>query len=197
MPPFSIFRQPNTAFPSSTLPGLTPQSLLKTWWVTTSTLPMWKSAKNITITYSAVPSTPSAIDDMIHYQSRSSDATSSSTPAPVKSIHGVDHPLTENPTDLSYKWRGKGWLMIATSRWQVVGYGGRDVRDVDGVLEGIEWVLTYFEKSLFTPAGVDIMTVDKGGVDEETFKEIQNGLKDSGSSVLADLQGQMFDIPRE
>ncbi|KAK6354777.1 hypothetical protein TWF696_003913 [Orbilia brochopaga] len=197
MPPFSTFRQPNAAFPGSDLPSLTPESLLKTWWVTTSTLPMWKSAKNITITYTSIPSTPSAIDDMIHYQARSTTTAASSTPAPVKSIHGVDYPLTDNPTDLSYKWRGKGWLMIATSRWQVVGYGGRDVRDVDGVLEGVEWVLTYFEKSLFTPAGVDIMTLEKDGVDDETFKAIQDGLKGCGSSVLAELQGQMFDIPRD
>ncbi|KAF3909661.1 hypothetical protein AA313_de0207744 [Arthrobotrys entomopaga] len=159
---------------------------------------MWKSAKNITITYTPIPST-NDMDDMIHYNPRSSPSpaeSSTAQPPVVKSIHGVDYPLTANPTDLSYKWRGKGWLMIASSRWQVVGYGGRDVREVDGVLEGVQWVLTFFEKSLFTPAGVDIMTVEKGGVDEETRRVIDDGLKGCGG-ILEELQAQMFEIPRD
>ncbi|KAK6538821.1 hypothetical protein TWF694_010386 [Orbilia ellipsospora] len=197
MPPFSTFRQPNSSFPPSSLPALTPSSLLKTWWVTTSTLPMWKTEKNITITYTAIPSSQD-IDDIIHYNPRSSPPASegSNVQPVVKSIHGIDYPLTENPTDLSYKWRGRGWLMIASSRWQVVGYGGRDVKEVDGVLEGVEWVLTFFEKSLFTPAGIDIMTVEKDGVDEETRRAIDDGLKGCGGT-LEGLQAQMFEIPRD
>ncbi|EPS41499.1 hypothetical protein H072_4593 [Dactylellina haptotyla CBS 200.50] len=198
MPSFATFRQPDTKFApsSSSLPPLKPQDLLKTWWVTTSTLPMWKSAKNITITYTPVPSS-NYIDDIIHYNPRDSPPASEEGAKPtVKSIHGVDYPLSETPTDLSYKWRGKGWLFIATSRWQVVGYGGRDVKEVDGVLEGVEWVLTFFEKSLFTPAGVDIMTVAKEGVDEETRKAIDEGLKGCGGT-LEGLQPQMFEIPRD
>ncbi|KAF3917728.1 hypothetical protein ABW20_dc0101028 [Dactylellina cionopaga] len=192
MPPFSTFRLPNAPFATSSLPALTPQTLLKPWWVTTSTLPMWKSAKNITIIYTAIPDT-SDIDDIIHYNPRS---TAEGAEPVVKSIHGVDYPLGSTPTDLSYKWRGKGWLFIATSRWQVVGYGGADVKEVDGVVEGVEWVVTYFEKSLFTPAGVDIMTVEKGGVSEETRKGIDEGLKACGG-VLEELQPQMFEIPRD
>ncbi|RVD86374.1 uncharacterized protein DFL_004653 [Arthrobotrys flagrans] len=178
MPPLSIFRAPNTPFPSTSLPPLTPQTLLKTWWVTTSTLPMWKSAKNIRITYTSIPSTKD-IDDMIHYNPRDGPPAATQTPEGsaklvTKSIHGVDYPLSGDERDLTYKWRGKGLLFIATSRWQVVGYGGRDVRVVTGeggeeVLEGVEWVVTYFEKSLFTPAGVDVMTVAREGVDGEVL----------------------------
>ncbi|KAF3146690.1 hypothetical protein TWF703_003961 [Orbilia oligospora] len=187
MPSLSIFRAPNTPFPSSSLPPLTPTALLKTWWVTTSTLPMWKSAKNIRITYTSIPSTKN-IDDIIHYNPRNGPPATNSTPEEAeklvtKSIHGVDYPLSENEGDLTYKWRGKGLLFIATSRWQVVGYGGRDVRTVVGeggeeVLEGVEWVVTYFEKSLFTPAGVDVMTVAREGVDGEALGAIGEGLKD-------------------
>ncbi|KAF3162442.1 hypothetical protein TWF788_002030 [Orbilia oligospora] len=205
MPPLSIFRAPNTPFPSSSLPPLTPAALLKTWWVTTSTLPMWKSAKNIRITYTSIPSTKN-IDDIIHYNPRNGPPATNSTPEEAarlvaKSIHGVDYPLSENEGDLTYKWRGKGLLFIATSRWQVVGYGGRDVRTVVGeggeeVLEGVEWVVTYFEKSLFTPAGVDVMTVAREGVDEETLGAIGEGLKGIGG-VLGELWGGIFDIPRD
>ncbi|KAF3213960.1 hypothetical protein TWF192_001174 [Orbilia oligospora] len=205
MPPLSIFRAPNTPFPSSSLPLLTPAALLKTWWVTTSTLPMWKSAKNIRITYTSIPSTKN-IDDIIHYNPRNGPPATNSTPEEAarlvtKSIHGVDYPLSENEGDLTYKWRGKGLLFIATSRWQVVGYGGRDVRTVVGeggeeVLEGVEWVVTYFEKSLFTPAGVDVMTVAREGVDEETLGAIGEGLKGIGG-VLGELWGGIFDIPRD
>ncbi|KAF3204021.1 hypothetical protein TWF106_001682 [Orbilia oligospora] len=205
MPQLSIFRAPNTPFPSSSLPPLTPAALLKTWWVTTSTLPMWKSAKNIRITYTSIPSTKN-IDDIIHYNPRNGPPATNSTPEEAarlvtKSIHGVDYPLSENEGDLTYKWRGKGLLFIATSRWQVVGYGGRDVRTVVGeggeeVLEGVEWVVTYFEKSLFTPAGVDVMTVAREGVDEETLGAIGEGLKGIGG-VLGELWGGIFDIPRD
>ncbi|KAF3279368.1 hypothetical protein TWF132_000638 [Orbilia oligospora] len=205
MPPLSIFRAPNTPFPSSSLPPLTPTALLKTWWVTTSTLPMWKSAKNIRITYTSIPSTKN-IDDIIHYNPRNGPPATNSTPEEAaklvtKSIHGVDYPLSENEGDLTYKWRGKGLLFIATSRWQVVGYGGRDVRIVVGeggeeVLEGVEWVVTYFEKSLFTPAGVDVMTVAREGVDGETLGAIGEGLKGIGG-VLGELWGGTFDIPRD
>ncbi|KAF3099109.1 hypothetical protein TWF569_005006 [Orbilia oligospora] len=205
MPSLSIFRAPNTPFPSSSLPPLTPTALLKTWWVTTSTLPMWKSAKNIRITYTSIPSTKN-IDDIIHYNPRNGPPATNSTPEEAaklvtKSIHGVDYPLSENEGDLTYKWRGKGLLFIATSRWQVVGYGGRDVRTVVGeggeeVLEGVEWVVTYFEKSLFTPAGVDVMTVAREGVDGETLGAIGEGLKGIGG-VLGELWGGIFDIPRD
>ncbi|KAF3313256.1 hypothetical protein TWF173_006215 [Orbilia oligospora] len=205
MSPLSIFRAPNTPFPSSSLPPLTPTALLKTWWVTTSTLPMWKSAKNIRITYTSIPSTKN-IDDIIHYNPRSGPPATNSTPEEAaklvtKSIHGVDYPLSENDGDLTYKWRGKGLLFIATSRWQVVGYGGRDVRTVVGeggeeVLEGVEWVVTYFEKSLFTPAGVDVMTVAREGVDGETLGAIGEGLKGIGG-VLGELWDGIFDIPRD
>ncbi|EGX54292.1 hypothetical protein AOL_s00004g325 [Orbilia oligospora ATCC 24927] len=205
MSPLSIFRAPNTPFPSSSLPPLTPAALLKTWWVTTSTLPMWKSAKNIRITYTSIPSTKN-IDDIIHYNPRSGPPATNSTPEEAaklvtKSIHGVDYPLSENDGDLTYKWRGKGLLFIATSRWQVVGYGGRDVRTIVGeggeeVLEGVEWVVTYFEKSLFTPAGVDVMTVAREGVDGETLGAIGEGLKGIGG-VLGELWDGIFDIPRD
>ncbi|EWC47331.1 hypothetical protein DRE_00299 [Drechslerella stenobrocha 248] len=196
MPAFSTFRQPGASFPDPPFPSLTPQSLLGEWWVTTSTLPMWKSAKNITITYSTIPSDPTSIDDTVQYFPRSANLSDPDKAVTPKSIRGVDYPLTSNSTDLSYKWRGRGWLMIATSKWQVVGYGGEAVHEVDGVLQGVDWVVTFFEKSLFTPAGVDIMTVGKGGVDAKTLQVIQDALKENGS-VLAELQSQMFEIPRD
>ena len=45
----------------------------------------------------------------------------------------------------------KGWLMIASSKWQVLGYG-----------EG--WAITYFAKTLFTPAGIDIYIRAEQGI---------------------------------
>ncbi|KAK6349099.1 hypothetical protein TWF730_009858 [Orbilia blumenaviensis] len=206
----SVFRPPNGPFPSNELPDLTPETLTntdafpKTWWVTTSTLPMWKTAKNVRITYTAIPSTDN-IDDIIHYNPRSGPSATSATPEEAakivtKTIHGVDSPISKVPMDLTYKWRGKGWLFIASSKWQVVGYGGRNVRSVMGereyILDGIEWVVTYFEKSLFTPAGVDVMTLAKEGVDEETMKEIGEGLKEVGG-VVAELWKGVFDVPRD
>lgn len=54
--------------------------------------------------------------------------------------------------------------MIASSKWQLLGYnppGSGDSREGGGESEGRkveeeEWAVTFFEKTIFTPAGLDI-----------------------------------------
>src|SRR5450432_3852441 len=106
-----------------TLPPLS--FLLGTWNVTHSSLPLWKSARNVQITYS-VPEAPSSspataatatatadlsaqkIDDRVTYQSLSSEK--------VKTISGIDSPAGLG----AWNWRGKGWLMIVGTHWEVL-----------------------------------------------------------------------------
>jgi hypothetical protein len=152
---------------------------------------MWKKSRNVRITYTAIPSTqPAQIDDVVTYQSLGSDK--------IKTVHGVDKPFevpnTASTTDteggegvasLGYNWRGKGWLVIATSKWEILGYG-----DEEGTGNG--WVVTYFAKTLFTPAGVDFYSRN-GNLTPQTIESIKAALAGLGGDV-AKLAGEVFEV---
>lgn len=53
--------------------------------------------------------------------------------------------------------RGRGLLKVASSHWEVIGWGERD---------GEKWAVTWFAPSMFTPAGVDIYSGNKKGMSE-------------------------------
>ncbi|KAF2179344.1 hypothetical protein K469DRAFT_641139 [Zopfia rhizophila CBS 207.26] len=157
-----------------------------TWHVTHSTLPMWKKNRNVQINYTIIPNTsPAHIDDLVTYQSISGTK--------VKTVHGVDKPFSpsnENTgreqASLGYNWRGKGLLAIASSKWEILGYG-----EEQG--SGNRWVVTYFAKTLFTPAGVDIYSKDKQGLSKRTVEAIKAALAALGGDV-ANLAKDLFAI---
>ena len=91
----------------------------------------------------------------------------------------------EELASLGYTWRGKGWLMIASSRWEILGYG-----EEEGT--GNSWVVTYFAKTLFTPAGVDFYS-RKGKLREETVEGIKEAIKGLGGDV-AELGSKVFEV---
>ncbi|MEM7374236.1 MAG: hypothetical protein AAF587_36920 [Bacteroidota bacterium] len=64
-----------------------------------------------------------------------------------KSIHGFDRPLDKN--NRQFEWRGKGWMRILRSRWEILH------------LDAEQWGLIYFEKTLFTPEGYDVISRKK------------------------------------
>ncbi|OAP54726.1 hypothetical protein AYL99_11174 [Fonsecaea erecta] len=150
------FRSPSTAPPppadadaaasadSSTFESPHVSFLQGTWKVTHSTLPMWKNNRNVTITYTSLPENAEHLDDLVEYQPLTSDKH--------KRVEGIDTP--DAHTKAAYSWRGKGLLKIASSRWEILGYGEE---------EG-GWVVTYFQKTLFTPAGIDIYARRRGGL---------------------------------
>lgn len=86
-----------------------------TWHVLHSTLPMWKSKRNVRITYTRLePSSPSIaaentdrLDDVVTYQGLDSEKE--------HRIHGVDSASGAIGTTDTWDWRGKGWLMIAST----------------------------------------------------------------------------------
>ncbi|KAF2822883.1 hypothetical protein CC86DRAFT_73355 [Ophiobolus disseminans] len=186
-----------TTQPTPTIPTPSLSFLSGPWHVTHSTLPMWKKNHNVIITYTPIPSsTPAKIDDVVTYQPLGSDKT--------KTIHGVDTPFdvsdtagegngggsaeggnAEGQASLGYNWRGKGWLAIATSKWEILGYG-----DEEGT--GNSWVVTYFAKTLFTPAGVDFYS-RKGRLAPQTVEGIKEGLAAMGGDV-AKLVGEVFEV---
>jgi hypothetical protein len=118
---------------------------------------MWKSSRNVRITYKPLVDAPEKLDDLVEYQKLKGDA--------LKSVHGIDTPNQNFPG--SYNWRGKGWLKIASSHWEVLGYG-----DEEG-----GWAVTYFAKTLFTPAGIDVYARKKRGFSEGLLQRILDEMK--------------------
>ncbi|KAJ5690087.1 hypothetical protein N7462_004479 [Penicillium macrosclerotiorum] len=159
----------------------TNEFLVGTWHVTHSSLPLWKGKRNVNITYKTLSADPSGlikIDDLVQYQTIDSDK--------IRSVHGVDTPSPGNQG--AWDWRGKGWLMIASSHWECLGFGHTD--------DGNQWIVTYFAKTLFTPAGIDIYSRNKNGLQQDIINEILNGLRDLGAQEIADLANAIFQIPQ-
>ena len=144
------------------------------------------------------------MDDLVTYQNLDSNE--------IKSVRGVD----TSKRDGSYVWRGKGMLKVASSRWEVLGWGGGgrhvessikattglgdragqgivDVRGMDGTTDAVveagdddangkeendseQWVVTYFAKTPFTPAGIDIYSRKSRGLSERTMKKLRTAL---------------------
>lgn len=167
-------------FPIPTISWLT-----ETWHVTHSSLPMWKSKRNVTIKYTPLP--PSSdnvspestdrLDDLVSYQSLSSTK--------LQTVEGVDTASGEGRGE--WNWRGKGWLKIASSHWEVLGWGEEEDT-------GNKWVVTCFAKTLFTPAGVDFYSRDKAGLRAETVEGIKKGLAELEDGDIRKMAGDVFEV---
>lgn len=159
---------------------------------------MWKKARNVRITYTPIAGTnPPQLDDVVSYQALGKPG--------LKTVKGVDKPFDvpntaapaaaaavdqgdSVPASMAYAWRGKGWLMIASSKWEILGYG-----DEEGT--GNSWVVTYFAKTLFTPAGVDFYS-RKGTLKPETVENIKASLAGLGGDVVR-LAGELFEVTKD
>lgn len=152
--------------------------LAGSWHVTHSTLPMWRSKRRVVITYTALPD--SKLDDLVEYDD-----------GKPKTVRGVDTPLA-GAGGWAWDWRGKGWLAIASSRWEVLGYG-----DEEGTGEGEErrqWVVTYFAKTLFTPAGIDIYSRHPGGLRPGTVGAVKAALAGMPDEGVRKLSEELFEV---
>ncbi|GAB7351516.1 hypothetical protein MBLNU459_g2158t1 [Dothideomycetes sp. NU459] len=157
------------------------------WHVTHSTLPMWKSKRNVSITYSALPPSSAAtpqdqtdrLDDIVEYQSLDSEK--------LHTVHGVDKASGGAGTTDTWDWRGKGWLMIASSHWEVLGWA-------DNGAGQDSWVVTYFAKTMFTPAGIDIYSRSGQGLKHETVEAIQSALGKIESEEFKALARELFEV---
>lgn len=143
---------------------------------------MWKSKKDVTITYSPIEGDATRFDDIVESRPLSASPDKKRT-----KIVGVDTLVApEGKPSVRFKWRGKGWLVIASSQWQLLGYGSESE-------DGPGWAVTFFEKTLFTPAGLDIYARTSEGLPAELVEQIKSGLTSLGGQV-ADLAGDIFDI---
>jgi len=103
-----------------------------TWEIKGTTFPLWVSdkRKNPRITYKRTEKGTVELLDLVEYEINGK----------TKQIKGIDRFV-----DGRFVWRGIGLLSLLSSRWQVVTIKG----DV---------LVIRFEKSLVTPAGIDILT---------------------------------------
>lgn len=183
-PTFSSSPVPAT-YQSPTIAWLT-----ETWHVTHSTLPMWKSKRNVKITYTPLaPSDPSIatentdrLDDLVTYQSLSGDK--------VSQVRGIDTCALKSKADAGrdvWDWRGKGWLKIASSHWEVLGWGVE-------AESGNKWAVTVFAKTLFTPAGIDIYSQSAKGLAPQTLADIKTALTQVEDATVKGLAGTLFEV---
>ena len=164
----------NPKLPSSLTFTPPPLEWLETTWsVTHSTLPMWRKAKNVRITYKIIlpttPNGPTLLDDEV-----TSVPTQRSLMPQPKSVKGIDTPAGDG----AWNWRGKGLLRIASSHWEVLGWGEK---------ESEKWVVTWFAPSMFTPAGLDIYSSRKEGLSKGLYKEVLTALEGLEAKELSDL----------
>lgn len=137
-------------------------------------------------------------------------------------MHGIDTP---SGTDTSaWDWRGKGWLKVASSHWEVLdwstgdgsaarrdpssgacgegsdegqgvgeegggGEGGQEGEEVGGE----DWAVIWFQKTIFTPEGIDIFSRRKEGLREGTVQEIKERLR----GRYGGLSEGLFEVRRD
>ncbi|KAL9056528.1 MAG: hypothetical protein Q9162_002904 [Coniocarpon cinnabarinum] len=139
---------------------------------------MWKNKRNVRIAYTRLPG--NKLDDLVTYQNMESTE--------VKSVHGIDTPKKDG----AYLWRGKGVLKVASSKWEVLGWGGGgshvaqtptlgnlqigDNAHTEDGIESEQWVVTYFAKTRFTPAGIDVYSRKRTGLSPETLEMLMQAL---------------------
>jgi hypothetical protein len=135
---------------------------------------MWRSARNVRITYTPLsPNTLDGtyrIDDLVEYESLSGKGG-------VKTVAGVDTSSAPNDTT-AWDWRGKGWLFFVSSHWEVLGWGERPLSGGEGKGGGVErWAVTWFAPTLFTKEGVDVYSDRREGPSKEVLDGIMAALK--------------------
>lgn len=181
-PTFSPAKPP-AGFQTPTIAWLT-----EAWHVTHSTLPMWKSKKNVRIHYTPLePSRPDIakentdrLDDLVTSQPLHGDK--------VSSIRGVDKASGSGESRGEWDWRGKGWLMIASSHWEVLGWGEEEHNN------GNKWAVTAFAKTLFTPAGIDVYSQSRAGVLLETLEGIKSALAQVDDQDVQKMAKDIFEV---
>lgn len=171
--------------------GPAPEWLQGTWHVTHSTLPIWKTKRNVRITYTLLPDSTTSgttkLLDVVTYQTQYSEKPGI--------LRGID--TSVDNTGSRWNWRGKGWLSVASSRWEILGHGEYvDVRD-DGEEIVNRWVVTYFSASLFSPAGMDFYSMDEAGLKGEVVWDIKQALNGLGDGRVRKLVSKLFRVKHD
>jgi len=157
---------------------------------------MWDNKCNVTITYKPMKPSTSDIslentdkyEDIVEYRKLGSTK--------INTVLGVDTAATSE-RDV-WDWRGKGWLMIASSHWEILGFGD-EVGEHPDLARGERnrWVVTFFEKTLFTPAGLDIYSRSGKGLTAETLQRVEAAISQVSDERVQKLAKDMKTIKIE
>lgn len=189
-----LLHPPSSTTPSD-LPTLT--QLVGNWYITHTTSEVWRDKRNVVLTYTSLdPSSSSSprpqLDDLITYQALTS--------AKTKTMRGTDTPDSVPDRPRAWTWRGNGMLKFVTSRWEILGFGGGGGGG-EGAVEGghgdhhhpgtgkEDWLVVWAQKSIFTPAVLNVCTRHKEGMGAEWvegMKEVCRGLGDEGLGKTVD-----------
>ena len=126
-----------------------PKRALGLWHILGTNLNMWKEKLTPTITYTMEEQLPDGrvrINDLVEYYTRRPFA--GFVPTDIK---GVDTQSTYKAS--RFKWRGNGILKLFTS-----DFGFVFVDNETPAHQPYQWVATMFGSTLFTSAGIDLMT---------------------------------------
>jgi hypothetical protein len=166
--------------PAVAIPSL--NQLVGKWYIKHTSSPVWRDKRNVVLTYTALPSSNSgntSLDDLITYQTLTSPG--------LQTMRGTDSPCPGKPGD--WTWRGNGWLKFVTSNWQILGFGELE--------ECGHWVVVFAQKSLLSPAVINVYTRRKDGLDEEKLRELKRRLRCLGDGKWGDLVENMYYIKQE
>lgn len=142
-----------------------------TWFVISTNFPLWLDGKktNPTFNYTVAEKNGKTIFlDEVSYLEGGKN----------KTINGFDYLHPNN--DKAFTWKGKGWLAIAKSSWEI--------KLMD---EQNQWAVIWFSKTVFTPEGVDIISRNKP-LDATVLKEIKS--KMLSDSILKKHVNTLVDL---
>ena len=105
------------------------------WYIHLTNFPMWLKGNRTNPTFNYTIQEKNGVVGL-------NDEVSFLKKGKQTAIHGFDTPL--NIGNTKFEWRGKGWMKILKSRWEILHTTE-------------EWAIIYFEKTLFTPKGYDVI----------------------------------------
>jgi len=117
-------------------PSFSIENLYGQWHILYTNFPMWTKSyrKSPSLNYAYHPGDETyCIYDLVLFTKNRK----------TKSIKGYNRLVSEQ--DLSFEWKGAGLLSLLRSRWKIIHFEA-------------DWMIIYFEKTLFTPEGYDVVS---------------------------------------
>jgi len=128
------------------------QQLQGKWYIHYTNFPMWLKGNKTNPAFNYTLGTRKGISGLV-------DEVSYFKNGKQKFIRGFDFPVENNPS--AFVWRGNGWMSILSSKWKII-YMSEDK----------QWAVIEFEKTLFTPAGFDVVGKEEN-LDEKQVNVIE------------------------
>lgn len=119
------------------------------------------------------------MNDLVTYQGLKNDKMST--------IEGVDTATNTETGRGEWDWRGKGFLKIASSHWEILGWGSE-------AETGNKWVVTMFAKTMFTPAGIDVYSKSSSGLQSHSIDAIKTALAAIDDESVRKMASELFEV---